>query len=389
MAPNNALMKSSLGEDKKDSPETDEANDGSLNNDGSSSDAAELCGDESSGQTMRQRDGMITTDEVQGRGDGVNPNTGEVEAEWFKELRRALVATMFLTRLPMPEWVDHNPRDLVPGMMYFPIIGSIVGIWCGLWYEALVQVWSPLVAACASTLAGVWVSGCFHEDGLMDTTDAFGGGWTRDQILRIMKDSRCGTYAVVVMNLFMLTKTNSLAYLGSGEKGILTVQQALIIAHSCSRLTAVWQVNLFEYVHDEGDDKGLLYNTYAGCLRLGLLTWSRVAIATAYTLALIVMLLPVTKVIAVCVVVAIMTVASGVYATSIIGGIIGDFCGAVILLTEGLVYLILAADLDAIPLDAWKPWLRLVLFCGIPVYFMPGVAGFLARQTSKQACHTD
>ncbi|EKU22472.1 cobalamin 5 -phosphate synthase, partial [Nannochloropsis gaditana CCMP526] len=45
-------------------------------------------------------------------------------------------------------------------------------------------------AAAASTLAGVWITGAFHEDGLADSLDAFGGGWGRLQILRIMTDTR-------------------------------------------------------------------------------------------------------------------------------------------------------------------------------------------------------
>lgn len=48
--------------------------------------------------------------------------------------------------------------------------------------------------------------GCFHEDGLADTFDGFGGGWGRAQILRIMKDSRVGTYALVGTSLTLWLK---------------------------------------------------------------------------------------------------------------------------------------------------------------------------------------
>ncbi|GBG29382.1 Hypothetical Protein FCC1311_056042 [Hondaea fermentalgiana] len=375
MAPNNALMKSKLGdEDTAD-----------LNGQGDTATNQE----QDVGPAARTRGGVVSSEEVAGRGDGVNEASegGEAEAEWFKELKRALVAAMFLTRLPMPAFVDHNPRDLVPGMMYFPLIGSIVGIWCGLWYEALVQLWNPLIAACASTLAGVWVSGCFHEDGLMDTTDAFGGGWTRAQILRIMKDSRCGTYAVVVMNLFMTAKIALLEDLGSDvEHGLAQVQGALVVAHTCSRITSLWLVSLFDYVHDEGDDKGLLYNTFAGCLRAGLLSWPRVILASVYALGVGALILPLERLVLIIVVLAIMIVGSGFYARSILGGVIGDYLGAIIMLTEALIYMTLTADLSNLTPAAW---IRLFLFCGVPALFMPGVSGFLARQGVAQACHTD
>ena len=71
-----------------------------------------------------------------------------------------------------------------------------------------------LVAASASTVASVWLTGCFHEDGLVDTADGFGGGWTKSQVLRIMKDSRIGTYGSVILCLYLVTKIQLLALLG-------------------------------------------------------------------------------------------------------------------------------------------------------------------------------
>ena len=65
------------------------------------------------------------------------------------------------------------------------------------------------------------------------------------------------------------------------EGGIAATRAALVCAHTCSRSTSLWLVKLFPYVHDEGDDK-MLYNSFAGCLRRGLLSWARILISTAY-----------------------------------------------------------------------------------------------------------
>ena len=70
--------------------------------------------------------------------------------------------------------------------MWFPLIGAAVGAWGAAWHAAAALLW-PAPAALApalSTLATVWLTGCFHEDGLADTMDGFGGGWGRQQILR-------------------------------------------------------------------------------------------------------------------------------------------------------------------------------------------------------------
>lgn len=71
-------------------------------------------------------------------------------------------------------------------------------------------------------------AGCFHEDGLADTIDGFGGGWARSEILAIMKDSRVGTYALVGTVLAQHLKLRCLAALPNPVA-------ALLVAHCASR----------------------------------------------------------------------------------------------------------------------------------------------------------
>ena len=54
--------------------------------------------------------------------------------------------------------------------------------------------------------ASILLTGAFHEDGFADVCDAFGGGWTKDKILTIMKDSRIGAYGAIGIILLLLTK---------------------------------------------------------------------------------------------------------------------------------------------------------------------------------------
>ncbi len=111
-----------------------------------------------------------------------------------RQLRLLLTAVMFYTRLPVPRWVGHSDDQLNRATVYFPLIGWLVGgVAAGVYWGAA-QLWPPLVAVLLSTGAGVLLTGAFHEDGLADTCDGFGGGWTRERILTIMKDSRVGKY---------------------------------------------------------------------------------------------------------------------------------------------------------------------------------------------------
>ena len=111
----------------------------------------------------------------------------EFEARPRDELRCFFTGVMFLTRLPCPGWCDHHPGYLMRGMGYFPLLGALIGVWAAAFYDAAASLFPPLVAAAISSGGTLWLTGCFHEDGLCDTLDGFGGGWTKAQIMRIMR----------------------------------------------------------------------------------------------------------------------------------------------------------------------------------------------------------
>ena len=71
-------------------------------------------------------------------------------------------------------------------------------------------------------------------------------------------------------------------------------------------------------------------------------------------------------------------VGSGKYGTSVIGGVIGDYLGATIILTELIIYMFLAINWSSLQLsgtgynDLAMPILRLLVAFGIPSAFMHG-----------------
>jgi len=124
-----------------------------------------------------------------------------------------------VTRLPGPTWVDHHPGYLMRGMAYFPISGSFIGIFVSVFFDLSYHtIGLPReIASVISEVASLWITGCFHEDGLADSSDGIGGGWTRDQILKIMTDTRLGTYGCAVLLLYMIAKIELLATLGGSH----------------------------------------------------------------------------------------------------------------------------------------------------------------------------
>src|SRR5204863_1906899 len=79
--------------------------------------------------------------------------------------------------------------------------------------------------------AGIALTGALHEDGLADTADGFGGGRDRDDKLRIMRDSRQGSFGVVALVLSIALRAAALGTIGEP----IHVTLALIAAHAASR----------------------------------------------------------------------------------------------------------------------------------------------------------
>ena len=119
------------------------------------------------------------------------------------EIRLFFTALMFFTRLPCPAWVGYSESYLNHSARYFPLVGVIVGGIGGLTFWLAQLIWPPSIAVLLSMLATIAVTGAFHEDGLADSCDGFGGGWGKEQVLAIMKDSRLGTFGAIGLGLIL------------------------------------------------------------------------------------------------------------------------------------------------------------------------------------------
>jgi adenosylcobinamide-GDP ribazoletransferase len=75
------------------------------------------------------------------------------------------------------------------------------------------------------------MTGAFHEDGLADTADGFGGGATAERKLEIMRDSRIGTYGALALMLSLAIRIAALAALAKPG----AVFSALVAAGALSR----------------------------------------------------------------------------------------------------------------------------------------------------------
>ena len=116
-----------------------------------------------------------------------------------------LIALQFLTRLPVRLWRLPDAGESGRSLLWYPLVGLLLGValLLGQWLLGGVSVW--LQAALLLTL-WVWLSGGLHLDGLADTFDGLAGGRTKEDRLRIMKDSSTGSFGLVAVVLALLLK---------------------------------------------------------------------------------------------------------------------------------------------------------------------------------------
>lgn len=137
----------------------------------------------------------------------------------MKPLYPLLLAIQFLTQIPVRLKQPYTERELGASLLYYPLVGLLLGMLLIGLYSLLHGV--PVLLHAALLLA-VWVmmTGALHLDGLADSTDAWLGGiGNRERTLAIMKDPYAGPAAVVAVVLVLLLKFSALAALLQCDEG--------------------------------------------------------------------------------------------------------------------------------------------------------------------------
>jgi adenosylcobinamide-GDP ribazoletransferase len=148
----------------------------------------------------------------------------------------------------VPSSVEFSQANLNRASRYFSAVGWLIGLICGAVLWAFMLVFPQDVAVLLAMIVSLLLTGCFHEDGLADTCDGLGGGWTTEQKLRIMKDSRVGTYGAAALWVSLTLKFVLLSQL-------LEPVLALIIAHPLSRIIPTLFIAVMPYVSDSDTSK--------------------------------------------------------------------------------------------------------------------------------------
>lgn len=229
----------------------------------------------------------------------------------------------FLTRLPTPRYT-FDSQTFAYSAKFFPVVGLVVAFIAYVPYWLLAAHVSNEIRCVLVLCALVLISGGLHEDGLADVADGFGGGWTRDRVLEIMRDSRIGSYGAIAIVLSLILRMVLL-----NELGPTRLWPFLAGAHVLSR----WSALPLSFVLPParvGDGKGALL---AGSVSRGtFVAGTALMVLIGAGLLRAEFLAPVVGTVAA-------VLASAAYYRRRIGGITGDCFGATNQLVEIVVYL--------------------------------------------------
>ena len=249
-----------------------------------------------------------------------------------REINLFFIALTFLTRLPAPKSLVFASDSLNASARYYPLIGIVVGVITAVCYWVFSLVFTAQLSVLLSMVAGVLVTGAFHEDGFADCCDGFGGGWDKLQVLTIMKDSRVGVYGVVGIGLLLAVKFFALV----AFPGDLIVF-VLILAHCLSRLVSVSLLYDSDYVQLDtlSKVKPVAKELPAGALLFAIVSSAPLMLGLSLTQSIVLI---------VCLLLFRWQAAR--YLVKRIGGYTGDCLGAVQQLSEVLVYLVLLVTIN-------------------------------------------
>lgn len=237
-----------------------------------------------------------------------------------------IAAGSLFTRLPFWRLRSLTKEDYEDALSWWPVVGLLTGgVLAGSFF--VYYIFFPIeVSVVLALVTRLILTGGFHEDGLGDFFDGFGGGRDREKVLAIMKDSHVGSYAVLAFVLFYLLYWSSAVNL---PVEILPI--ALLVSDILGKGISSLQVQLLPYARSEEASKvGVVYRKASPTALVSSLGVVLCALFLPFGLDYLApkaiwLLLP-----------APLLTGLGLiaYVRKRIGGYTGDTCGAICLLTE-------------------------------------------------------
>lgn len=164
-----------------------------------------------------------------------------------------------ITILPMPGQ-DDDTCSPTKSLVWFPVVGLFLGS-LGYWLARYIMsgpAFDNLGLLTGGLVVALWayLTRGFHLDGLADMFDGFGGGYTKQRALDIMKDSRSGAFGVISLVCLIGLKSAAIAVLCSAGQLVW-----IAIAPIVGRLMIAYQAAFSKYARQDGTGAGVVNQT--------------------------------------------------------------------------------------------------------------------------------
>ena len=165
------------------------------------------------------------------------------------KMKKFLIALQFLTVLPINVKGKIEEKDFGESLVYFPMIGLLMGIFLAFISFSLGPL-PPLVRSALILIIWIIMTGGIHLDGFADTCDGFYGKRAKEDILKIMRDSHIGTMGAGGIAVLLLLKFSIVSSIQPEN-----LWKVLIIAVAFARWSQALACATSEYARDEGKAK--------------------------------------------------------------------------------------------------------------------------------------
>lgn len=238
-----------------------------------------------------------------------------------------IAAFQTLTRIPVPSSARvPDAQTIALSAVLFPWIGLLLGGAGWLLFSVLEPLTGRSPAALGVLALWALLTGALHEDGLADTADAFGSQRDREGLLRVMKDSRIGSYGALALMLATLARWTLLSAEPSHASDLLSLLAAQSLGRAGIVALAVWAGPA-----TDGMGSALARSATAGHL---LAAWLPMA-------GLLLLLLPLEAALECLTATLMITALAAFYFRSRLGGVTGDCLGTAYILQEIAVLAVL------------------------------------------------
>lgn len=230
-----------------------------------------------------------------------------------------LAGLRFLTIFPISWNEDKDGRFFRASLLWFPIIGLLIGAVTALPVSFFIEKLPLSVITVFAVALLAAMSGCLHLDGLADSFDGLLSSRPRTRALEIMRDSHIGAMGVIALVFLVLGKFAALSSL-SAE----TMLQAIVLMPMAGRTAIILTMAILPYART-GHGLGRLF--YSSETR-------KVAVIATICGLMISTLFSIYSLIIITMTIMLPVVFFALWCSKKLGGATGDTLGAVCELTE-------------------------------------------------------